>query len=152
METYRMKGIYGEGDVYVLKTKGGSLIKVTNADKDNMTVAGGWQLEHNMPMPVNTIYDPNPYDAKSMPFINELKKLCKATSPYEIGRSEIASSVRSICFSTYKCEGEKDFTNFAFTDGCTFKELQKMMDKRSQNKQKLSDITKDIAKIIKNQE
>ena len=66
--------------------------------------------------------DPNPYDAKSMPFINELKKLCKATSPYEIGRSEIASSVRSICFSTYKCEGEKDFTNFAFTDGCTFKE------------------------------
>ena len=66
--------------------------------------------------------EPNPYDGKSMPFINELKRLCKVSNKYEIERSEIASSVRSICFSTYKCDGEKDFTNFAFTNGCSFKE------------------------------
>ena len=40
------------------KTKGGSMVKVTNAGQENvMTVSGGLQQEDNQPLTVSTIYD-----------------------------------------------------------------------------------------------
>lgn len=39
------------------KTKSGSLIKVTDGDKADMTVAGGWQIDHGASIPVSAIYD-----------------------------------------------------------------------------------------------
>lgn len=40
------------------KTKGGSMVKVTDAGQENvMTVSGGLQLENNTPLTVSTIYD-----------------------------------------------------------------------------------------------
>lgn len=39
------------------KTKQGSLVRVANAGKSNMTVSAGWQLEHNNPSHVTEIYD-----------------------------------------------------------------------------------------------
>ena len=66
----------------------------------------------------------NPYDAKSKPFINELARLAKIENEYELSRSEIASSLVSLSFTTYKTEGEDDFVNYSFIDGCKLKEIK----------------------------
>jgi len=63
---------------------------------------------------------PNPYNAKSKPFINELEKLTKITSEYEIKRNEIASTLLTFSFSTYKAKNEVNFVNYAFIDGAKF--------------------------------
>lgn len=63
---------------------------------------------------------PNPYDMKSKPFINELQKLFDAKSEYEVKRSEIASEIKNICFTTYKADNEYDFTNYCFVGGAQF--------------------------------
>lgn len=39
------------------KTKQGSLVRVDNAGKSNMSISAGWQLEHNNPSYVTEIYD-----------------------------------------------------------------------------------------------
>lgn len=66
----------------------------------------------------------NPYDAKSKPFINELARLAKIDNKYELSRSEIASSLLSLSFTTYNTEGEENFVNYSFTDGCKLKEIK----------------------------
>lgn len=63
---------------------------------------------------------PNPYNAKSKPFINELERLSKTISEYEIKRSEIASTLITFSFSTYKAKNEVNFVNYAFIDGAKF--------------------------------
>ena len=67
--------------------------------------------------------EPDPYNPKSMPFINELKKLLGNDSEYFISHNEIASSVNSISFVTYNATNEIDFTNYCFTDGAKYKSL-----------------------------
>ena len=67
---------------------------------------------------------PDPYNAKSKPFINELAKLKDVKNDYEISRNEIASSVKTISFTTYKATNEKDFTNYSFVEGCKFKKFE----------------------------
>ena len=39
------------------KTKTGSIIRVNNAGKSNMTISGGWQMDHGNPSKVSLIYD-----------------------------------------------------------------------------------------------
>ena len=68
--------------------------------------------------------EPNPYDATSMPFINELKKLLDVKSEYEVSRSEIASSIMNFSFSTYKADNEDDFVNYSFINGGKFESLK----------------------------
>ena len=67
---------------------------------------------------------PNPYDAKSMPFINELKKLMDVKTQYQIERNEMLSSIDNISFITYKADGELDFTNYCFVDGAKFEKFE----------------------------
>ena len=65
--------------------------------------------------------EPNPYDAVSMPFINEIKKLLTLRNEYEISRNEIASSIDNLSFTTYKANGEDNFVNYCFINGAKFK-------------------------------
>ena len=68
--------------------------------------------------------EPNPYDATSMPFINELKKLFNVRDNYSISRNEILSSILNISFSTYKANGEDDLVNYSFINGAKFKDFR----------------------------
>ena len=68
--------------------------------------------------------EPNPYDASSMPFINELKKLFDIKDEYTASRSEIASSIMNISFTTYKAYNEDDFVNYSFINGAKFKSFK----------------------------
>ena len=68
--------------------------------------------------------EPNPYDASSMPFINELKKLFDVKSEYQVSRNEIASSIKNISFTTYKAHNEEDFVNYSFINGAKFKSFK----------------------------
>lgn len=68
---------------------------------------------------------PNPYNAKSMPFINELKKLFESEkSEYFLKRNEIASSLQTFSFSTYKANGERDFVTYSFVNGVKFDKME----------------------------
>lgn len=69
--------------------------------------------------------EPNPYDGTSMPFINELKRLMDSKSEYEINRNEIASSIDSLSFVTYKSNNESDLVTYSFMDGGKFKSIEK---------------------------
>lgn len=68
--------------------------------------------------------EPNPYDASSMPFINELKKLFEVKNEYQVSRNEIASSIKNISFTTYKAHNEEDFVNYSFINGAKFKSFK----------------------------
>ena len=68
--------------------------------------------------------EPNPYDAASMPFINELKKLFDVKNEYQASRNEIASSIMNIAFTTYKAYNEDDFVNYCFINGAKFKSFK----------------------------
>ena len=68
--------------------------------------------------------EPNPYDAVSMPFINELKRLLGERNEHAIERNEIASSIENLSFTTYKANGEDDFVNYCFINGAKFKEIK----------------------------
>lgn len=69
--------------------------------------------------------EPNPYDATSMPFINELKKLLESKSEYEIKRSEIASSIKNLSFCTYNAVNEDSFVTYCFVNGAKFDSIKK---------------------------
>ena len=68
--------------------------------------------------------EPNPYDSTSKPFINEISKLMTATTKYEIDRNEIASSIMSFSFTTYKANNEDDFVTYSFTHGGKFEKFE----------------------------
>ena len=68
--------------------------------------------------------EPNPYDASSMPFINELKKLFDVKNEHQASRNEIASSIMNISFTTYKAYNEDDFVNYSFVNGAKFKSFK----------------------------
>ncbi len=68
--------------------------------------------------------EPNPYDATSMPFINEIKKLLGDNSEYFISKHEIASNILNLSFTTYKANNEDDFVNYSFINGATFKDFK----------------------------
>lgn len=68
---------------------------------------------------------PNPYDAKSKPFINELERLFNAKNEYEVKHHEIASEVANISFTTYHANNEDDFVNYSFMDGAHYKWIHK---------------------------
>ena len=67
---------------------------------------------------------PDPYNAKSKPFINELAKLKDVKTEYQIERNEMASSIDNISFITYNATNEIDFTNYCFVEGAQFKEFK----------------------------
>lgn len=64
---------------------------------------------------------PDPYNAKSKPFINELAKLKDVKTEYQIERNEIASSIDNMSFITYNATNELNFTNYCFVGGAKFK-------------------------------
>jgi hypothetical protein len=68
--------------------------------------------------------EPDPYDAASMPFINELKKLLDVKSEYEVSRNEIASSIYNFSFTTYKAYKDDDLVHYSFIKGGKFKEFK----------------------------
>ena len=55
LETHIVVGNVESGEKYY-RTKDGGTIFVENAGKPNMTVAGGWQVEHGEKLPVAQIY------------------------------------------------------------------------------------------------
>lgn len=59
---------------------------------------------------------PDVYNATSMPFINELKKLLSIPieNTYVISKNEIASSMLNLSFTCIGVEEEDDFTNYSF--------------------------------------
>lgn len=65
--------------------------------------------------------EPNPYDAPSMAFINELKKLMNNTDEYSISKHEFATKVKDLSFSTYKAYNEDDFVSYSFVNDSEFK-------------------------------
>ena len=67
---------------------------------------------------------PDPYDMKSMPFINELKKMASLKTPYEIERNDFASGIDSLLFVTFKASGEDNMVTYAFSGGAKFKSYQ----------------------------
>jgi len=56
LETHIVIGNVEDGNTYY-RTKGGTEIRVDNAGKDNMTVAGSYQLNESTPIRVSQIYD-----------------------------------------------------------------------------------------------
>ena len=68
--------------------------------------------------------EPNPYDATSMPFINELKKLSKIENEYALSRNDIASSLTNLTFTTYKANGEEDLVNYCFINGAKYEGME----------------------------
>jgi hypothetical protein len=64
---------------------------------------------------------PDPYNPKARPFLNELVKLKDVKTQYQIERNEITSSIDNMSFITYKASNEIDFTNYGFVDGAKFK-------------------------------
>lgn len=68
--------------------------------------------------------EPNPYDATSKPFINEISKLLGVENEYEINRNEIASTIKNLSFSTYKAENEENFVSYCFVNGAKFKKIE----------------------------
>lgn len=68
--------------------------------------------------------EPNPYDAASMPFINEIKRLYEASNKHEVDRNEIANSINCLSFTTYKADNEEDFVTYSFVDGAKFKSIK----------------------------
>jgi hypothetical protein len=66
----------------------------------------------------------NPYNAKSKPFINQLAALKDVKSEYELKRNEIASSLETFSFSTYKAKNENDFVSYAFIGGGKFVRIE----------------------------
>lgn len=69
--------------------------------------------------------EPNPYDAVSKPFINELEKLMNTNSKYELEKNDIASSIKEISFVTYKADNEDDMVTYGFVNGGKFKSIRK---------------------------
>lgn len=67
---------------------------------------------------------PDPYNPKARPFLNELVKLRDVKTQYQIERNEMASSIDNMNFVTYKATNELDFTNYAFVEGAKFKSLE----------------------------
>lgn len=77
---------------------------------------------------VTTLYfntEPNPYDATSMPLINELKRMYEAKNKNVESRSEVASSIINLSFSTFKANGEDDFVNYSFVNGAKYDGIDK---------------------------
>ena len=68
--------------------------------------------------------EPNPYDAASMAFINELKKLFEVKNEIQVSRNEIVSSIMNLSFTTYKAYNEEDFVNYSFINGAKFKDFR----------------------------
>lgn len=68
--------------------------------------------------------EPNPYDGSSKPFITEISKLLNVKSEYELKRNEIASSIKSLSFTTYKANNESDFVTYSFTNGGKFEKFE----------------------------
>lgn len=68
--------------------------------------------------------EPNPYDAVSKPFINELEKLMNTKNSYALEKNEIASSIRNISFVTYKADNEDDMVTYSFMNGSKFKDIR----------------------------
>jgi len=68
--------------------------------------------------------EPDPYNAKSKPFINQLARLKNVKTKYQIERNEMLSTIDNISFTTYKATNEKDFTNYCFANGAEFKEFK----------------------------
>lgn len=125
------------------KTKGGSLIKVTNADKDNMTVAGGWQLEHHAAIPVTSIYDLSQRGNGKSYAVNSMSPLTAASSVYQtlsrheeyseflkllqgpdesLGNDAILANTMKMSGTNYTCAGQSNgnfninlFNNFNYT-------------------------------------
>lgn len=69
--------------------------------------------------------EPNPYDSVSKPFINEISKLLNVKSEYEIQKNEIASSIQSLSFVTYKAINEDDLVTYCFVNGGKFTNFEK---------------------------
>jgi hypothetical protein len=67
---------------------------------------------------------PDPYNPKARPFLNELVKLKDVKTQYEIERNEMASSIDNMSFITYNATNEINFTNYAFVDGAKFKSFE----------------------------
>lgn len=67
---------------------------------------------------------PDPYNPKARPFLNELVKLRDVKTQYQIERNEMASSIDNMNFVTYKATNELDFTNYAFVEGAKFKSFE----------------------------
>lgn len=70
--------------------------------------------------------EPNPYDAVSKPFINELERLMNITNSYALEKNEIASSIMNISFVTYKADNEDDMVTYSFINGGKFKGIEKV--------------------------
>ena len=67
---------------------------------------------------------PNPYNAKSKPFINELEKLKDIRNEHDAARHEITSSLVTLSFTTYKAKGENDFVNYSFVENPKFEKFE----------------------------
>lgn len=65
------------------------------------------------------------YDPTSRPFLNELSSLIGLTNEYAISRNEIASSIKSISFTTYKASNEDDLVSYCFLGDKKFKSVVK---------------------------
>lgn len=68
----------------------------------------------NIKLHFSTFYDT--YDSTSKSFLNEIEKISKLSSYYEISKNEICSNISSISFTTYKCNGDDDLINYEFND------------------------------------
>lgn len=71
---------------------------------------------------------PSPYDSKSKPFINELEKLTTLDLSNEtaVNKNDIATSMVTLSFSTWKASDEDDFTNYSFVDGSKLTKVEKV--------------------------
>lgn len=78
-------------------------------------------------------------------FYNELERITKFTSSYEIERNDICSNTKIISFTTYKPKNEKDLIQYFITDlnyeGCSYKNNYYILTYSSRNF-KRTDLTK----------
>lgn len=78
-----------EGGYTYYKSKGGSLIKVNNGGKvGSMTIAGGWQNENGVSMPVTNIYDESAGGNGKSYLIDQQMPIGSAKSVYQTLQSK----------------------------------------------------------------
>ena len=83
-------------DYSYYKTKSGSIIKVTDGDKADMTVAGGWQIDHGTSIPVSAIYDLSKNGNGKTYTVNKMIPMTGSRSVYQVlkGREEYSEFLK----------------------------------------------------------
>ena len=113
IDKYRFEMTYNSVVRFKLETMAKEVNVVINEDEGEVTTTLHFSSE------------PDPYNVKSTPFVKELEKLYLVQNDYTFKRSDIANSLQTFSFTTYKASNEDDFVNYSFLGGAKLLSIAK---------------------------